>query len=149
MYWTQLQKSNNEGGLMQFRTRLYRWFTALIGGIFLSLNLAMPTAHAGMIGTDTVVQQEQLDIQRSELKEFLARDDIRDQLIAWGVNPADAASRVDSLNAQEVQTMSQRMRELPAGGDVLGAVVFVFLVLLVTDILGYTDIFPFVQGAGD
>jgi hypothetical protein len=102
-------------------------------------------AQAGMIGTAAVVQQEHLELKRSELKQWLARDDIRHQLVAWGVDPLDAQSRVDSLNAQEVELMSQRMQDLPAGGGVLGAVVFVFLVLLVTDILGFTNIFPFVR----
>jgi hypothetical protein len=102
-------------------------------------------AQASMIGTAAVVQQEHLELKRSELKQWLARDDIRNQLVAWGVDPLDAQSRVDSLNAQEVELMSQRMQDLPAGGGVLGAVVFVFLVLLVTDILGFTNIFPFVR----
>lgn len=132
---------------MQNRTRLGRWFTAFVGSLFLGLSLVAP-AQAGMIGTQTIVAQEQLEQQRGDLQAFLGRDDIRDQLVAWGVDPAAAQERVNSLNAQEVAQMSQRMHELPAGGDVLGAVVFVFLVLLVTDILGYTDIFPFVDGAG-
>lgn len=134
---------------MPFRTCLNRWFAAFVGALFLGFNLALPTAQAGMIGTQAIVAQEQLELQRSELKAFLARDDIRDQLVAWGVDPLDAQQRVDSLNAQEAELMMQHMRELPAGGDALGAVVFVFLVLLVTDILGFTDIFPFVRGPGE
>jgi hypothetical protein len=134
---------------MRFRTRLTRWFTTFVGSLFLGVSLIAPTAQAGMIGTQTIVQQQQLEQQRSELKEFLGRDGIHDQLVAWGVDPVDAQNRVDSLNAEEAALMSQRMQELPAGGDVLGAVVFVFLVLLVTDILGFTHIFPFVRGAGE
>lgn len=130
---------------MRVGTRLKQWVVILVSGVFLSLNIAAPAAQAGMIGTAAIVQQEQLELQRSELKRWLARDDIRQQLIAWGVDPLDAQSRVDSLNAQEVELMSQQMQELPAGGGVLGAVVFVFLVLLVTDILGFTNIFPFVR----
>lgn len=134
---------------MQPHTRLNRWLAALVGSVFLSLSFMTPTAQAAMIGTQALVQQEQLAQQRHELKQFLARDDIRDQLIAWGVNPDDAQARVDSLSAQEVAQMSERMQELPAGGDVLGAVVFIFLVLLVTDILGFTNIFPFVRSVRD
>lgn len=130
---------------MRVRTRLKQWFAVLVSGVFLSLNIVAPMAQASMIGTAAVVQQEHLELKRSELKQWLARDDIRHQLVAWGVDPLDAQSRVDSLNAQEVELMSQRMQDLPAGGGVLGAVVFVFLVLLVTDILGFTNIFPFVR----
>ena len=134
---------------MQPHTRLNRWLAALVGSVFLSFSLMLPSAQAAMIGTQALVQQEQLAQQRHELKQFLARDGIRDQLIAWGVNPDDAQARVDSLSAQEVAQMSERMQELPAGGDVLGAVVFIFLVLLVTDILGFTNIFPFVRSVRD
>ncbi|HEX5514444.1 MAG TPA: PA2779 family protein [Gammaproteobacteria bacterium] len=134
---------------MHLHTRLTRWLAALVGSVFLSFSLMLPSAQAAMIGTHALVQQEQLEQQRHELKQFLARDGIRDQLIAWGVNPDDARTRVDSLSAQEVAQMSERMQELPAGGDVLGAVVFIFLVLLVTDILGFTDIFPFVRSVRD
>lgn len=130
---------------MRVRSKPNQWLMVLVGGIFLGFNIVAPVAQASMISTATIIQQEHLELKRSELKQLLARDDIRDQLIAWGVNPQDAQSRVDSLNAQEVALMSERMQELPAGGDVLGAVVFVFLVLLVTDILGFTDIFPFVR----
>ena len=37
--------------------------------------------------------------------------------------------------------------ELPAGGDLLGAAVLIFLVLLFTDIMGYTKVFPFTRSA--
>lgn len=134
---------------MRVEARLKKWLVLLIGGIFLHFSLIAPTVQAKMIGTAVVVEQEQVELQRSELKRLLARDDIKNQLVAWGVDPRDAQDRVDSLNAQEVELMSQRMEELPAGGGVLGAVVFVFLVLLVTDILGFTNIFPFVRGVNN
>jgi hypothetical protein len=41
------------------------------------------------------------------------------------------------------------MDQLPAGGDgigtIVGAAVLVFLILLITDILGFTHVFPFVK----
>ncbi len=69
--------------------------------------------------------------------------------MAWGVNPEEAKIRVDSLTDQEIEKIAAGIDRLPAGGNGLGAIVgtalIVFLVLLVTDILGYTDIFPFVK----
>lgn len=134
---------------MRFQARFTRWLAALIGSVFLSASLMIPVAQAGMISTQAVVQQEQLELQRNELKQFMAKDGIREQLVAWGVDPEAAQTRVDSLSAEEVAQMSSRMQELPAGGDVLGAAVFIFLVLLVTDILGFTNIFPFVRSVND
>ena len=134
---------------MQIRTRFNRWLAAIAGSVLLSASLGLPVAQAGMIGTHVVVEQELLQQQRDTLKQFMAREEIREQLIAWGVAPEAAQARVDSLSPAEVAQMSARMQELPPGGDVVGAVVFVFLVLLVTDILGFTDLFPFVRSIHD
>ena len=35
--------------------------------------------------------------------------------------------------------------ELPAGGDVLGVILVVFIVFVITDVIGATDIFPFIK----
>src|SRR3569833_1295351 len=96
-----------------------------------------------MLSVQTPAQEGAFD--RAQLLGALARDDVRAQLTALGVDPADAAARVANLSDEELLAMYSRMNELPAGGDVLGVVVFLFLVLLVTDILGFTDIFPFVK----
>jgi hypothetical protein len=67
-------------------------------------------------------------------------------LIERGVDPAMAVARVASMTPEEVRRMNQIIDELPAGGSSLpGAAVLVFLVLLFTDIMGFTDVFPFVK----
>jgi len=131
---------------MELTHTLARRLCPLVAAAFLATNLALPAAHAGMIGTQVVVDQARTEQQRNELKRFFDREDVRGQLEAWGVDPSDAKARVDNLSARELAEMSSRMHELPAGGnDIIGALVFVFLVLLITDILGFTDVFPFVK----
>jgi len=70
-------------------------------------------------------------------------------LTAQGIDPDEAIARIESLSDHEIIAIADRIKQLPAGGDALGAIIgaalIVFLVLLVTDILGYTDIFPFVK----
>ena len=60
----------------------------------------------------------------------------------------EARSRAASLSDAEILRIADRIPEMPAGGSALGVIVgaslVVFLVLLVTDIMGYTDVFPFV-----
>lgn len=80
---------------------------------------------------------------------MLVRDDVAAALQRYGVDAAQARARVAVLSDAEVLQLGGRMDQLPAGGDVLGVAVFVFLVLLLTDILGYTDIFPFVKKTAD
>jgi hypothetical protein len=111
----------------------------------LSLSLHLPAAQAGMIGTETIANVAQTQQNRAHLQEALNRDDVKAALVARGVDPSQVQARVDSLTDEEVQTLSGKINQLPAGGDVLGLAVFVFIVLLITDILGFTNIFPFVK----
>jgi hypothetical protein len=114
----------------------------LAAACLLILSSYMPTAHAGMIGTETLLNAE---LNRSTVATFMAREDVRLQLVLLGVDPTQASLRVSGLTDTEVQAMAEHIDTMPAGGDAVGAIVFIFLVLLVTDLLGLTDVFPFVK----
>ncbi len=119
-----------------------------IGGVVVMtltlLSLQTP-AYAGMVGTGAVIDQQQAVVDRGQLLAALDREDVRQQLVAMGVDPKAAQERVAALSDEEIQNLNGRVQSLPAGGDILGVAVLIFLVLLLTDILGYTDIFPFVK----
>lgn len=116
----------------------------LIFGL-LSLSLHLPAAQAGMIGTETIASAAQAQQSRAHLQETLNRTDVKAALVARGVDPSQVQARVDSLTDEEAQALSGKVDQLPAGGDGLGLLVFLFIVLLITDILGFTNIFPFVK----
>lgn len=127
-----------------------RRFTKPVGHLviigLLALSLPLPAARAGMIGTEEVINAAQVQHDRERLHNVFNRDDVKAQLLARGVDPVLVQARVDSLTDQEVQSLSGKIDQLPAGGDsFIGALVFVFIVLLITDILGFTNIFPFVK----
>lgn len=119
-----------------------------IGGVVLMtltmLGLQTP-ACAGLVGTGAVIAQQQAAIDRGQLSAALSREDVRQQLVAMGVDPQAAQERIAALSDQELQAVAGHVQELPAGGDILGVAVFIFLVLLITDILGFTHVFPFVK----
>jgi hypothetical protein len=76
----------------------------------------------------------------------LDRQDVRAKLEAHGVALAEVKARIAALTDEEAAQLADRMDSLPAGGEgVLGILLIVFLVLLLTDILGYTKIFPFTR----
>ena len=112
--------------------------TALIGG------QAMPL-QAAMIGTDTLMQQQQLQYDREQLAELLDRAEVQQQLQVLGVDLQDAKERVAQMTDSEVQQLNAQLAELPAGSGVVGLVVLVFLVFVITDVIGATDIFPFIK----
>ncbi|MDO9178808.1 MAG: PA2779 family protein [Agitococcus sp.] len=110
-----------------------------------SLSIPMQ-ASAAVIPTDAVIAQASamdLSRQRSELTTFLTRSDVQTQLVSLGVDHEQAAARIAALSDDEVQQLYGKMQTLPAGGDILGTLVFIFLVLLVTDLLGLTSVYPF------
>ena len=125
-----------------------QWMKTTAATLIISMaSLSLPIqAFAAVIPTDAVIAQAtamDLSHQRSELTTFLTRTDVQKQLVSLGVDSNQAASRVAALSDDEVQQLYGKMQTLPAGGDILGTLVFIFLVLLVTDLLGLTNVFPF------
>lgn len=108
----------------------------------------LPLANAAIVSTDDIVAEQQSRIERDTLLSALDREEVQQALMHRGVDLQQARLRVNSMTDEEVAALNQGLDELPAGsgvGSVVGAAVIVFLVLLLTDILGYTDIFPFVK----
>ena len=106
----------------------------------------LQTAQATLIGTEQVARAASgASDDRARIDEALARADIRDQLQALGVDPRHAADRIAALTDEEVARLAEALDSAPAGGSLIGAVVFVFVLLLITDILGLTKVFPFTR----
>ena len=103
------------------------------------------TVHAGIVDTESLLQSEQSALDRSALKAALARDDVASQLQTFGVSAEQALARVDRMTDSEIARLNDRIGELPAGGDLGSAILVVFVVLVFTDIIGATDIFPFIR----
>jgi hypothetical protein len=101
-----------------------------------------PPSFAGIVATEEV----HAGLKRDEVKGLLARAEVRAELEALGVEPGAALARVDALSDEELAQLTGRLEQLPAGGaNVLAVALVVFLVLLFTDIMGYTKIFPFTR----
>jgi hypothetical protein len=101
-----------------------------------------------MVTTDQVIEQVNPPEDRTRVMDFMLRDDVQQQLTILGVDPEEAARRVASLSDEEIQQIAGRLDELPAGeglGAIVGLILIIFLVLLVTDLMGLTDVFPFVK----
>jgi hypothetical protein len=98
-------------------------------------------ARAGAVSTETLAASSpQFGIS--------GRDALVGELVGLGVDPLEAQRRVAALSAEEVAAVQGRLDQLPAGGfvgEVVGAILIVFLVLLITDIAGLTNVFPWVN----
>ena len=116
--------------------------------LFLSLSLiVLPIgpAQAAMIGNGQIVNEVQAELTRSEILHMLDREAAQQQLTALGVSPDMVKERVAQMTDAEVAQLNQHLADLPAGGDIWGVLLLLFIVFIITDMLGATNIFPFVK----
>lgn len=114
----------------------------------LSIALAMTTVSiqapvmADMVDTADLVMQTELQIQRDDVRSFMARDDVRSAMLGYGVSAADVDARINNLTESELLQIQNQMAQMPAGGSALGVVLGIILIFVLLDLLGATDIFP-------
>jgi len=116
--------------------------------VLLSLLLAlapMIPAQAAMIGNEQVINQHQQGQTRDSLQQLLEQQSARQQLQALGVSPDLVKSRIDSLTDSELARINRHVDTLDAGGSILGILLVIFIVFVITDVIGATDIFPFIH----
>lgn len=117
-----------------------RVVVAVITASLLSAGFAS-TASAALITTEEAVALSQRAERLDRLESFLAREDVADQLQRLGVEPSLAAERAAALSDAELAALDGNIREAVAGGDVLAVLGIVFIVLLVLELVGVTDVF--------
>ena len=116
---------------------------------FSTFSIISAPVHAKMINTSKTFQQSQNDLTSKSINTFLDRSEVQKYLVDWGISPEEAKIRIDSLTDEEIENISSKIDNLPAGGDglgtIVGAALLIFIILLITDILGFTDVFSFVK----
>ncbi len=132
--------------------RKFSKFIALpMAAFMLVVSMPIGMANAALVTTDQVIDKAGVEADRTLVAAYMARQEVRRQFEEMGIDPDEAASRVNGLSDAEIQQVAARINEMPAGQAtnvlvvVISAALLIFLVLLVTDLLGLTDIFPFVN----
>ena len=134
--------------MMRFNL-LGRSMVRLMAVVMVMVSMPIGYAQAGMVTTDQVLDAAQLEETREMVIEFLAREDVREQMEMLGVDPDEASARAANMTDAEVMQIAGQLEQLPAGqdavGTIVGVILVIFLVLLLTDLLGLTNVFPFVR----
>jgi hypothetical protein len=131
----------------------FQWFCQVLAlpmvVVMLLTSMPLGLARAALVTTDEIVDATMAQAERDRVVAFMQRDDVRQQMEALGVDPNEAAARVAGLSDAEIRTIAGELDRLPAGQDLLGSLVgaalIIFIVLLLTDLLGLTNVFPFVR----
>lgn len=116
--------------------------------LILSLSLVVlpiGPAQAAMIGNAQIVNEVQAELNRGEILRMLDREAAQQQLKALGVSPDMVKERVAQMTDAEVAQLNQHLADLPAGGDIWGVLLLLLIVFIITDVIGATDIFPFIK----
>lgn len=104
------------------------------------------SAQASMIGTAQVANAAVAQQNRAKVQAAFARADVQAELQKMGINMGEAGARVAAMTDAEAASVANQIDTLPAGGDgIIGTLVFIFVVLLITDIMGFTKVFPFTR----
>jgi len=113
-----------------------------------SLSLFSSTMFAGVISTQEVLHQSSSNVS---INNFLAKQEVQAKLAELGVSSENIQERIASLTDEEIAQINEKIDSMPAGGNaggaILGVLVFIFIVLLITDILGFTKVFSFTKSA--
>ena len=125
---------------------MLRAVARLMAAVMLVVSMPLGAAQAGMVPTDQVIDSIAVEETRAWVMDFLARDEVRQQMEALGVDGDEAAARAAGMTDAEVMQLAGQLEQLPAGegaiGAVLGVFVLILIILLITDILGLTNVFP-------
>ncbi|PJI86163.1 hypothetical protein BC777_2522 [Yoonia maricola] len=118
--------------------------------IVLSAQLVLATqavtmAQAEMLGTDQAINKYTALANRNALMDQIQRDDVQAEIVALGIDPAEAEARLAALSDAEIATMLTQMENDSAGADIVGTMFTIFVILLVTDLLCLTRVFNFTR----
>jgi len=134
--------------MTQQYSRFMRWTSRMVMVSMLAMGLPLQSASAGIVETDRVVSHELAGQDRARISAFLEREDVLARLQQQGVTAGEAQARVSALTDEEAHNIAGKLDQLPAGGDfgdVLSFIFSIFIVLLITDILGFTKVFSFTR----
>ena len=134
--------------MTQQYSHFMRWTSRVVILSMLTISLPMQSAFAGMVETSQSVSHELAGQDRAKISAFIDREDVLAQLQTQGVTAATAKARVNALTDDEAHKIAGKLDQLPAGGsDIISLIFLVFIILLITDIIGWTKVFPFTKKA--
>ena len=131
-----------------FRSNM-QYLCIFMAVFMLIVSIPRESVLAALIDTENVMGSVHTQETRDQVRQFLARKDVQETLIANGIDPMEAQRRINALSDDEVVRISEQIDQLPAGAGAVEALLIIilalFLVLVILDIAGVTDVFPFIK----
>lgn len=133
-------------------TRRTRFMATVVAVCISYAGLAQTAQAVELISAEQVAQgQAQVAAvgdERTRLLQVLDRADVAASLVARGVSVEQARARVAALSDAEAAQLMAQIDSAPAGAsELIGTLILVFVLLVFSDLLGFTRIFPFLRPA--
>ncbi|MGS2719090.1 PA2779 family protein [Paraglaciecola aestuariivivens] len=104
-------------------------------------------ASAGVYSSEQVIQAQQFKLSKQQVLGLLSEGQVQEKLVALGVSQEQAEKRINAMTPSELAELNQQLTNAPAGG-IVGTVVTVLVVVAVLDLMGLTDVYPFIRPIG-
>ena len=127
------------------KSPFFRRLAAMLAVFHVLMIAQVPLANAAMIGTGEVLTEQQQQVDRQQLLSMLDDQQVKDKLLAMGVERDQVENRINNLTSAELSQFNQQLSEAPAGAGVVGVIVLFLVIFIITDMLCATDIFSFVK----
>jgi hypothetical protein len=111
------------------------------------LIFSLGQATAGVYSSDQVIAKQQHQYNKHQVLSMVDNAEVQNKLVALGVNPDDAKQRIENMTNEELEALNSHLNDMPAGG-IVGVVVTVLVVVAVLDLMGITDVYPFIRPIG-
>ncbi len=127
------------------KSPFFRRLAAMLAVFHVLMIAQVPLANAAMIGTGEVLTEQQQQVDRQQLLSMLDDQQVKDKLLAMGVERDQVENRINNLTSAELAQFNQQLSEAPAGAGIVGIIVLFLVIFIITDMLCATDIFSFVK----
>lgn len=98
------------------------------------------SVHAGMIGTETISNNQLVESNKQLIQTALLRDDVKQALLAHGIDPQHAQQRIDQLTDEEILQLANQFDQLPAASGVGLALFATGPIVFMLELMGFTDL---------
>ena len=127
------------------KSPFFRRLAAMLAVFHVLMIAQVPLANAAMIGTGEVLTEQQQQVDRQQLLSMLDDQQVKDKLLAMGVERDQVENRINNLTSAELAQFNEQLSEAPAGAGIVGIIVLFLVIFIITDMLCATDIFSFVK----
>ncbi|WAJ69163.1 PA2779 family protein [Catenovulum adriaticum] len=109
------------------------------------LILGVGQASAGLYESNQVIQSQEYSFNKNQILSYVDSEQVQNKLTELGISVADAKNRIANMTHEELASLNQQLNEDAVAGGIVGTIITVLVVVAVLDVMGITDVYPFIR----